>query len=187
MDAPCPTSSPCPVETQNLRTIDSMDSEAGWTQYASNEESHAIVSLVDGQTDKAVQIAYELADGGYVSIAKPLRPCQLFDTRGIRFHYKGNGAPNTVELKLVYYPDLQGRRAYFGVMRHQATDTKDQWIPMDVLYTEFKCWPDTGCNPEDTLEIDRVQTIDIAISNKPAKGDVPGSGVVLIDNIVAFR
>ena len=176
-----PTITPTPIIV-----IDTMDNTTGWDMYG-NDKSFIVIGLADGQTNKAIEVSYAVREYGYVGIAKYLIHCQLFGTRGIRFSYKGSGALNTTEFKLIYAPNGQGKETVFSLVRNSSTDTKGQWLLVEALYSEFKCWPDTGCSADESLDISRVCKVDFAISNKPAEGDVPGTGVVLIDDIQAVR
>ncbi|MEM4721639.1 MAG: hypothetical protein QXT73_06245 [Candidatus Methanomethylicaceae archaeon] len=184
----CPTCTPYPTPTPELSfSIDPMETTTDWVQYTDAQGSTIVIGLVDGKVDKAFQISFALKEKGYVGISKSLIPCQLFGTRGIRFSYKGTGARNSVEVKLIYTPDGRGREAVFSVIKNQATDTNGKWVFFEALYSEFKCWPDTGCSAADSLDISRVQRIDFAISNKPDQRDVAGVGAVLIDEVQAFK
>lgn len=186
--APCPTNIPCPTSTPILYiAIDPMEATADWIQYTDDKGSTMVIGQVDGKTNKAVQLSYALKEWGYVGITRLLIPCELFGTRGIRFSYRGTGAPNSVEVKLIYTPDGRGREAVFSVIRNRATDTNGKWVLFEALYSEFKCWPDTGCSATNPLDISKVQKIDFAISNKRDLGDVAGVGAVLIDDVQAFK
>lgn len=66
---------------------------------------------------------------------------------------------------------------------NQATNTAD-WKYVEVPYSWFVCWRDTGCLPGELIEPGDLWKIDIAISNKV--NDTPGNGTVFIGPILAI-
>ena len=186
-----PTTEPTQLPTQTSTItpvpniyIETMDTIADW---GSNGNGVGVLGLVDGLRNKAIEISYTLKENEYVGIAKPLIPCQLFGGKGIQFSYRGSGAVNTIELKLIYTPDQSGQEAVFGWIQYHSTETDGEWVTIEVPYTGFKCWAGTGCRVEDMLDISKVQRIDFAISNKPDKNDIPGVGIVLLDEVQIFK
>ena len=166
--------------------IDPMDNAANWNGYTGGTGAMDL-GLVTGETNQAIAVTYTLNEHDYVGIEKKIIPCQLFGTRGIRFSYNGSGASSTLEIKFIYTPDDLGQEAVFSLVLNSATDTGGQWLSMEADYSEFQCWPDTGCSAMDVLDVSRVARIDFAISNKPDKGDMPGTGIMLIDNVQTIR
>lgn len=189
INPPGPTLLPPPA---NGEIVDRMDSAAGWNVHPDGNGSVISMRVVQGMMDNAIEIGYALKPNGWVAIHRMITPSIFVGTNKIRFYYSGYGTPNTIELKLVY-----ANNVIFGVVRSSATETNGEWKMIEALYSEFKCWPDTGCNPSDTLDVRKVEKIDIAISNKPAIGDVACTssaqkddlciGVIRIDNIVTGK
>ena len=120
-----------------------------------------------GMSDNAVEISFDLKQYGYVGVSKEYYPGLLSDTDGIKFSYKGSGAPNTIELKLIYAPDSNGKSAVFSVSWHHITATND-WKTFEVLYSQFGCWADTGCVLNEQIDLGKVWKVDFAVSNKLA-------------------
>jgi hypothetical protein len=118
-----------------------------------------------------------------VGISKQFPLGILNGTKAIGFCYQGSGQPNTLEIKVRYAPSDKG--AIFGVFLHRATDTNSQWICPEISYAQFVCWEGTGCNFGEPLDISKVQKVEFAISNK--KGDAPGTGIVLLDDVRTIR
>lgn len=142
-----------------------------------------ILHSVEGRFDNAVEISFDLKQDGYVGISKEFYPGILSETAGIAFSYNGSGVPNTIEFKLLYAPDSNGKSAIFSVGWHHTTATND-WKTFEIPYSAFDCWVDTGCVPNEEINLDRVWKIDFAVSNK--LGDTPGIGIIAIDNILGI-
>jgi len=170
-------------------TIDTMDSVSLWGPYLDNKGSSVTYGLAPGKTTNAMELTYSVMKGGYVTVAREINSDMLNGTKAIGFSYKGSGdidkiAPNTIELKLLYKPDANGKSAVFSVLWNHATDVK-KWTWLEAPYSLFVCWRYTGCQPGEALDPSKVWKIDIAISNKPS--DTPGSGTVLIDDIQGIK
>jgi len=107
----------------------------------------------------------------------------LTDIKGIEVAYKGIGAPNSIEIKLV---DNEGTT--FGFMLNRATNT-DGWINHTLSYDDFIMWWRTDgqmINKTKKIEANNISSLDIAISNK--NGDTSGKGWIIIDCIkVLFK
>lgn len=181
---PIPTPIPPPITV----IIDDIkeDSIPHW-QPSTDGKSTIDVSSVTGRTGNAIEISYDLKAWGWVLISKQLDPGTLSGTEKTRFYYKGSseGAPNTIELRLVYN-DVRGTT--FGVLWNRAT-VADNWTSVEVPYSVFNCWwPEENClHYGGELNVDRVMRIDFAISNRPDVGDEPGSGWVMIDDVQAIK
>ena len=170
-------------------TIDTMDSVSLWGPYLDNKGSSVTYGLAPGKTTNAMELTYSVMKGGYVTVAREINSDMLNGTKAIGFSYKGSGdidkiAPNTIELKLLYKPDANGKSAIFSVLWNHATDV-EKWTSLEAPYSLFVCWIATGCQPGEALDPSKVWKIDIAISNKPS--DTPGSGTVLIDDIQGIK
>ncbi len=182
---------PQPEATPVLAVIDAMDNLSSWKTYTDTLGSTGHISPTSGMQGQALEFGFDLKQYGYVGAAKDINPDRLARAKGIKFFYRGSGVPNTIELKLVY-----GRGTVFSVPWHSIT-ARDQWAPLEALYGDFKCWPDTG--PQDVndpdycpadkslrLVLDKVARLDFAVSNKPEQGDQVGSGSVIIDDVTGM-
>lgn len=175
-----PTDTPTATPTPTPLIIDTMDSTLEWEQYGDDQGSSMILRSTAGMIDNAAEISFDLKANGYVGIAKEFYPGILSGTKAIKFSYNGSGAPNTIELKLLYAPDSNGKSAVFGASWHHITAT-NTWKTFEVPYTQFGCWVETGCAIDETVDLTRVWKVDFAISNK--LGDTPGIGIIAIDNV----
>jgi hypothetical protein len=189
--SPTLTSSPSPTFTPSPSPIPSgvivqTDSTLGWGTYGDDKGSTLMLRTKTIDDNTALEIAYDLKEWGWVGISQDIDPAVLVGTKGLRFSYGGSGAPNTIELKLLYMPDDNGNRAVFSVLWHGATAT-DGWRTLEATYGRLRCWEGTGCTPGSEIDIAKVGTIDLAISNKLDQGDKRGEGVIMIDDIRAIR
>lgn len=185
-----PTSTPSPY------LIDQMNIVSNWKPSVCNDEcgqkngnasSSVFVNLVPGQTNEAIEILYDVENAGWVLITKNVDPQTLSGTTGLSFSYKGRGASNTIELKLLLRYPGDSRDTTFGASWNGKTDTDDNWSHIEALYNkDFTCWfPEDLCRKHsDILELTAVKRIDLAISNKP--GDTVGLGKVAFDDLVGI-
>jgi len=177
---PTPTPSPTPrpiVNTENL---------TGWIfnfDQSRGDQANNKMSLVPGRTDNAVEIAYDLGRDGYVIITRRFDPRVLVGTTGISFFYKGTGATNTIEFKLMLKFPGDTDDTTYGILWNSATNTGDNWTQMNVLYSDFTCWwPSENCQRHgNKLDLTVVDRFDFAVSNKP--DDQVGSGKVAFDDV----
>jgi len=180
---PRPTATPSPIVV-----VDTMDSLAGWTKFDDGRfitDTASIInfSLNQGMTDNAIQIDYDLRQGGFVGISKVITPSVISGTKTVRFRYKGTGPTNTIELKLLYQPDASGKGEVFGFSQREIVGT-DYWVTFEQLYDAFGCG-DTCTVTGQKLDPARVWKMDIAVSHQ--LGGTPGLGRVIVDQIEAFK
>jgi hypothetical protein len=165
--------------------IDPMEDAAGWDPYFDGK-SAITVTAASGMTGGAVQIAFDLQEWGWMGISKEIDPQVLQGTEGVRFFYRGSGAPNTIEFKMLYAPNRQGESAIFSVLWPAVTVTED-WKMLEVRYDELGCWKETPCPIDGKFDPQQAWRIDFAVSNKAQMGDTPGAGIVAIDEVQGVR
>jgi hypothetical protein len=164
------------------RTSIDLQSTSGWSPYS---DPHSSLTF-DSPADRSVALDFTLAPSGFVGITNDIEPGALSGTRSIRFRYEGNGVPNTIEFKLLYGAEGDKVPIFGGIWRH-VSDTDGKWRTLEIAYSEFKCWPATGCHEGEPVVPGRVVKVDFAVSNKPAAGDVVGGGSVSFKDLVAGR
>jgi hypothetical protein len=178
------------ISTAPLFPIDSMEELSSWGSSFCDKECGGLygnssleISLVPGKTNNGIEILYDLKNSGWVLITKNLDPNILSGTTGISFAYRGSGAPNTIELKVLYSDSTT-----FGTSWHRATDTGDNWISLEALYSDFTCWwPSPQCEKYgNNLSLTAVKIIEFGISNKPGFSDKAGLGKVVFDDVVGI-
>jgi hypothetical protein len=162
--------------------IDTMHSPAGWSPYKEEQGSSVILDSSAG-SKQPFALDFSLVASGFVGITKRIPAGVLSGTRGIGFRYTGTGAPNTIEFKLLYPPE-GGKEAIFGDIWPGASNTGGERRQIEIAYTDFTCWSDTGCRADQQLDPGHVYKVDFAVSNKP--GDVVGRGSVSFENLVAL-
>ncbi len=176
-----PTSSPTP--TPASITIDTMDSISGWNTYTDDRGSTISLASVPGRTNNAIEISFDLQDGGWVGISKEISSEVLSALTGaerIGFFYTGSGASNTIELKLLTRPDSNEESAVFSVSWSKAT-AAGGWTFLEAPISAFVCWTETGCQRDEVFDLRNLWKIDFAISNKSR--DTLGRGTVIIDDV----
>lgn len=166
--------------------IDAMDNSSGWhTYFADQGASMGSLETTEGLNKQAIKIPFSIQRDKWVGISKGIHPGLLAGTKSIIFSYRGTGAPNSIEVKLSISCEESRREAIFGFLRNHISNTQ-HWTIMEVPVEDFVYWPQTGCGPI-PLDMGAVNKIDFAISNKPGQGDIPGSGVVMIDTVRAVK
>lgn len=183
---PIPTSTQTPTPTP-LVVVDT-NSLIGWVpSFDSSNGDNTINAVKINEDEDAIEFTYNVGQYGYVVITHSVNPRALSDTEGISFLYKGRGAPNSIEFKLLLrYPGF-GDDTTYGILWDRATDTGNKWIKMEVPYRDMRCWwPEENCDTHgDLLDITMVDSLDFVVVCKP--GDVPGSGWVLFKDVLGIR
>lgn len=162
--------------------IDDMRGVSVWSAFEHGGSSLSVRGATD-RTTHALELDYTVEEGGWVALHREISPAALNGTRAVGFSFRGSGAQNSIELKLIRKPDENGNNAIFGVVWNHATNT-DGWRYVEAPYSLFVCWRETGCEPGEVLDPSEVWKIDIAIANKA--GDTPGHGTVLIGPILGI-
>jgi hypothetical protein len=164
--------------------VAALRSTSGWNPYSEAKGSRvALDPLPSGQ---GFALDFSLVASGFVGITKEITPGRLSGTRSITFGYRGTGAQNTIEFKLLY-PAENGKEAIFGGIWRHASNTRGKVRTVEIAYSEFACWPATGCRSGEPVVPGRVTKIDFAVSNKPEADDVAGRGSVSFENLLAVR
>jgi WD40 repeat protein len=162
--------------------IDTMDSIAGWDVVKDNLGSNATISLAPARKGRgsAINITYNLKEGGWAGISKEVNPEVLSLINGLNFSYFGMDKQNTLELRLV---DDNGTE--FGASWKPATNA-GKWQYLQALFDNFECMDsDEKCSAEDNLgDKSKVKKLEIVVSNRLEEGDTAGQGKVDMDHII---
>ncbi len=146
--------------------IDKMDTMSGW-QFSMDKYVEARMITADGKKGKCVGIKYNLKNGTWVQISKNLN-LDLSDMKYIQFDFKGIGAINNLEVKLV---DKDGSN--FGKKFENFTRT-EKWIKVRINKKEFTyLW-----GGDNKMDWKNIKSIWLAVS--AASGE---EGEVFFDNI----
>lgn len=179
---PTPTFTPTPTEI----VIADTGSLVGWVPNFENSKGSAELNRID-VVDGTIEIDFDIRGGGYVFVNKLIDEQLLLDSTGMRFRYKGDGASNSIELKLILrYPGDIDDTTY-GIIWNRATDTDNQWVQKEIEHGQFECWwPDENCQQHgDDIDLSQVDRLDVVVSNKP--GDENGAGWIRFDDILGIR
>jgi hypothetical protein len=186
---PTPTETVIPTDTPNpipmpLVIVDT-DILVGWIPDFDFSKGDSAKNKIN--TDKvAIKLSYDVGENGYVTMTKSVNAKTMSDVVGISFTYMGDGAPNTIEFKLMLrYPGDSGDTTY-GKLWGRATDTGGEWLTFEVPYDDMECWwPDDNCKAHQKLDPAMVDRLDFAISNKA--GDEAGSGWVMFKDVIGIN
>jgi hypothetical protein len=163
-------------------------SNENWVVYQGHSPGSLVTSLkpVIG-TDRSFETSFELETNGWISIYKKISPRSLSGTSGIKFYYSGMGNPNTLEFKLIDKYETIFEAVWSGVTVTNANGPSTFW---EIRYSDLRCRQYSGkCKTENdvrtlTLNPKNIDRVDFAFSNKPETGDTPGSGTVIIEEIM---
>lgn len=160
--------------------IDAMDSFEEWQILNDSKGSLISIKPTIGKKGNGLEIAYDLKDNGWVGISRDIAPKMLAGIVGLEFsNYGIVGATNTIELRMVYDDNTT-----FGVSWNKATVT-DGWSIHKAPFSDFSCLgPESRCEAcRNKLVPSNVSKIEFIISNNPVKGDLSGSGTIIIDQV----
>jgi hypothetical protein len=151
-----------------------------WKFYTDGKGSQVDIRTITAKTHNAIELSYNIIQYGYVGVSNDIDPELLFNGSGIGFFLMGGGTPETVEIKLIYEPEVDGNSAIFSI-NWPKKSVVDGWEYFEAPFDKFTCWVGTPCPRDGKLDIEDVRIIDFAVSNK--SGDVAGPGYVIIDDI----
>lgn len=157
--------------------IDSMDSTEGWQTIDDGNGSSLNISSVQGKKGHAIQISYDLQEGGWVAISREVDPKMLAEVAGMNFSSLIMDRQNTVELRLLY----KDGTAFGASWDNPKAET---WSYQALLFAKLKCMnPENECEFDDKINISKVRWMEIVLSNMPEVGDEAGTGIILLDDV----
>lgn len=159
-------------ETGTVKTIHDMDLNpvySAWDNVCDSGSSSKL-SLVNGYDNKAIEIDYNLDTGTWVTLEKYFY-LNLYQHKGLKFYYQGDGDPNNLEVKLEDDDGTIYARKYFN-----CTDTDNQWKEMgfgfDELYFLTK-------GTDEDLNLKKIKKLYFAVSQYDDKVQ----GTLAIDEV----
>ena len=164
-----------------FRPVPIILTNSNWNNYVQDTARSSLSLKAVLGTNHAIDISFDFKPGGWAGIYKKQ---SLPPFRSIRFLYKGTGASNTIELKLI-----DKNETIFEVIWPHTTNTGGQGRLWESLYSEFRCRMGSGaCQDENairslTLKPEDLDRIDISFSNKSEYADEAGPGQVTIEEI----
>lgn len=169
MPTPTPTKTAAPTPTPIAVNTD----PTLWTTLTDTGSTIALAT-VPGRTNKALQITYDLGEGGWVQLyqsASSYNRGDLSEMAGLTFYYRGDGNANTLEVK---FEDTDGTN--FGRLLQGQSAAAD-WTRIEVQFTELTYLWGGDVN----MDWEQVKNISFAVSKK--QGDMGGEGTVEIADI----
>ena len=145
-----------------------------WREYVEKNQGSTISVQSKPETNDAMYISFNMLQGDWVSTYKKLPQKFLVGTNGLTVTYKGNGASNTIEVKLILNDETVCKK-----VTQSKTDTNDLTTDLEVSYSELECVTAAGGGAE--LNLENVDRLDFSFSNWP--GDEAGEGEVFIELI----
>jgi hypothetical protein len=168
-----PTRTPINTATPTPTPIAVSTDPTLWTTLADTGSTIALTT-VPGRTDTALQITYDLGEGGWVhlyQLASSYNRGDLSEMTGLIFYYRGSGNVNTLEVK---FEDPDGTN--FGQLR-QGQSVATDWTRIEVRFAELTYL----FGGDDNMDWEQVDRISFAVSKK--QDDMGGAGTVEIADI----
>ena len=140
---------------------------AKWSIFR-DEGAELSLDSSEGKSGNALKATYDLTEGHWVSIVKPVG--RISERAIIHFDVRGDGNANSLELKLE-----DGGGATYG--QHLPMKSDDaSWYRMDIAVADLNYW----WGGEEKLDLSNVG-LSFAIVKRD--GDQGGAGTVYLDNI----
>lgn len=175
---PMPTS---PPPTSILCSINNLD----WQPYSEGGLGSTINVTPVFQTDCDIKITFNLKAGGEVAIYKKLNANLLAQAQGIRFLFKGKGAANALDFKLVEQ-DASGQETIFFTRWCRGTSTANEEISKLIKFDDLTCRATSGTNcaaGRRKVKPELVDRIDFSFSSPTDCNNTPGQGEATIKEI----
>lgn len=167
--------------TEPLNLVPSIDLNSNdWDnpqRYITSNSTLSIQSAKDGCGDELI-LKYNLEKDGWAGVKKEIDPVIFFGSEGVKITYQGNGAENTLEIKLT-----TDDASYWKWLSTNAIGENTR----EIGYSEFVQWmrmDGQDVRKYEPIDVKDVRFIEIAISNK--NGNVTGEGQVTIRNLEAY-
>jgi hypothetical protein len=155
--------------------LDGMDEGSAWKVYSDDRGVKVDVLPVDVEAGKALEIGFTMGPGEWLGIFRSIDR-DLSGYKAIRFRYRGEGSPNSLEIKL---EDADGSQ--FGRVLKTKTNL-GSWTTVVIPFSELSYW----WGGDNKLAWDKVHNCHFAISMKDS-GDKGGAGKVIVDEIELLK
>jgi len=156
--------------------IDTMDSIAGWKRKEDEKGSNVSISSVPSPKGKAIQMDFDLKDGGKVGISRNVSGSMLSQINGINFSYYGLDRQILVQLELVYN---NGTR--FGYSWKPESGNK--WKCLEALFEDFSILEPRGSSESVAPRLDLSKVAQMEILCQRDKKDSSETVRIIIDHI----
>jgi hypothetical protein len=138
-----------------------MISNQDWIIYTRGNQGSTIEVAPEAGTINSIRILFNLLQGDWAAVYKKLSPKSLVGTNGLVISFKGHGAPNTIDVKLIHTDET-----VCHYLMYNKSSTDDTIESLEIPYSEFECG-------SALLNLDNIDRIDFSFSNWPTFGDRP--------------
>jgi WD40 repeat protein len=156
--------------------IDAMDSIAGWEKIRDENGSDITITSVPSPKAKAVQMNFDLKEGGWAGMSRNVSGSILSEAKGLNLSYYGLDRQINLQFRLVYKDGTS-----FGYSWKPGTGNK--WDGLEVLFDDFTI-VGTGSNSNAAgQKLDPSKAEKLEIVCQLDKKDSPEYGRIIIDHI----
>ena len=182
-DPPPPTPEPTPSPVVVVDTA----TQWNWTLNTNSTKSTGTANAISVVED-ALMLSYEVGEDGYVVLTSNIPAGVLAEAEGISFRYKGTGADNSIEFKLMLRFNGDTGDTTYGKLIQHSSNTKGEWVQVELAFEDLTCWwPEENCNIYgDLLNPNMVQRLDFVVANKIDANDDPGKGLIYFTDVFAI-
>ena len=153
--------------------VDTMDSVTGWGTTGDEKRSSISIRSVPSPKGKAVQIDFDLEEGGWVGISRNVSGSVLSLVEGLNISYYGLNDEITLELRLVY-----GDGTSFGYSWKPGQGNK--WIGLEALFEDFRASNSSLSNHK--IDLSRAKRLEIRINDYRVRNNA-GPGFIILDDM----
>lgn len=160
--------------------IDSMDDLRVWHTFEDKLGSTIDINESDGLKGKAIEISYDLKDGGFVGIGREMdEPETMASAAGISLSYFNLTGQNTLKMSLVC-----GNESEYCISWLPETG-KEEWRSLSAGFNDFMLRRGDRLSEERLCreKLRELKELKITIINNPSDTDSAGLGVVSLDHI----
>lgn len=152
------------------------DANQDWKPYLEGNRGSTISVQPEPGASNSIRINFDLLQEDWTAVYKKLLPKSLVGTNGLTISYKGHGAPNTIEVKLIHTDETVCKKVI-----HNKTNTNNITNNLEISYSELECVTTAG--ETTVLNLEALDRLDLTFSNWPTFGDEPGEGEVIVESI----
>jgi hypothetical protein len=162
--------------------IDSMDSIASWEVVKDDIGSNISLKNAPSKVGKAIEISYDLGEGGCVGISRDVDPKVLAELEGINFTYLMSGRPANLMLVL-NDGNSSGYSRSWNLFENPKGD-RPKWFHLEGYYDEFQRMdPVDADSSQEKLNRSHIRKIGFIISRVTDGGYISGNGSIALDQI----
>jgi WD40 repeat protein len=155
--------------------VDTMDNIAGWEKMNDENGSTISFSTVPSLKGKAVQMDFDLKEGGWTGMSRNVSGSMLSEANGLNLSYYGLDKQISFQLRLVCKDSIS-----FGYSWKPEPGNK--WAYLEALFEDFtRIGLDNNDSTGQRLDPNKVDRLEIVCQLD--EKDLPGTGKIIIDQI----